>query len=66
MISDDQPLPDWLARLEAQIEREDAEDAATPEARSRPEIETYEGFASGRVETQTADDGSDTVDQASH
>ncbi|WP_157508938.1 hypothetical protein [Luteipulveratus halotolerans] len=44
-MTPEQPMPDWLARLEAEIEHEDAEDALLPDDAERPEIITYEGCA---------------------
>lgn len=62
MTTDGQPLPPWLARLEAEIEREDAEDAVAAEVAPRPGIRTYEGFAHGGVVPRLAGDLSDTED----
>jgi|JI9StandDraft_2_1071091.scaffolds.fasta_scaffold838789_1 hypothetical protein len=62
MTTDGQPLPPWLARLEAEIEREDAEDAVAAEVAPMPEIRTYECFASGGVVPRLAGDLSDTED----
>lgn len=44
-MTTEDPLPEWLARLEAQIDAEDAEDARLPDDAERREIITYQGFA---------------------
>lgn len=62
MTTDGQPLLPWLARLEAEIEREDAEDVVVAEVAPRPEIRTFECFASGGVVPRLAGDRSDTED----
>lgn len=53
MTTDGQSLAPWLARPEAEIEREDAEDALADEVVPMPEIKTYEGFAGSQVGART-------------
>lgn len=48
-MTEDQALPDWLARLEREIEREDTEDALKTDEGPRAEIVTFDGFSSVAV-----------------